>query len=672
MIMKSMVTRGTDFSHVEQVTPFEHLFTPVQVGRMELPNRITATPHASLIGSLWGPDEDEADRNIAYWRTRARAGLGWVAGISAALENQLIPGFEPTGVGARANGVFRLPWFHDRMRRMSDTLHAEGTRVTAQIIMQGGMPHGPSPAVTAYVANQVSHGLDRGEIEWFVEEYARSAGRAQRAGLDGVELHANHDDLIEWFLSPVSNHREDEYGGDLTGRMRFLTRIVEAVRAEVGHQFTLGVRFNLFEALEGGYQVADTVRIARALEATGRVDYLSTAVGDNWGDPSYVQSQHYSQAHWAELAGRVKSAVDIPVVYTGRVSTPEAAEAVLANGYADVVGMARAFIADPEIVAKARAGRSDLVRPCVGDNECLHRYLVDGMKFACAVNPHAAREIDGPAPRTGRARRVLVVGGGPAGMELAGLLAERGHGVTLWERGDRLGGQLLVAGRAEENASYLDYARWQTERLARAGVAVELGREATPETVTGFGADVVAVATGATARRLPVPGADHPFVVEARDVLEGTARVGERAVVIAAEDHMQPLTVAAFLADRGHEVHLVHQTPGPAPLVGKYSIGTPLGRLSRAGAQFTAMSRLARIEPDALHLRNVYSDVEEYVTDFDSVVVAAGGTPDDALFHRLRSAGLEQVHVLGDAYAPRRITFATQQAYALAEQISEP
>ncbi|GAA3742302.1 2,4-dienoyl-CoA reductase-like NADH-dependent reductase (Old Yellow Enzyme family)/thioredoxin reductase [Spinactinospora alkalitolerans] len=649
-------------------TRFEHLFTPVRIGRMELPNRIMATPHASLIGDLWGPDEDGADRNIAYWAERARAGLAWMGGISAALENNLVPGFEPTGVGARVNGVFRLPFFHDRMSRLSEAMHAEGARATAQIIMQGGMPHGPSPAVTAYVANQVSHGLDRGEIAWFVEEYARSAGLARRAGLDGVELHANHDDLIEWFMSPVSNRREDEYGGDLTGRLRFVTEIIGAIRAEVGRDFTLGVRMNLYQALAGGYDAAGAVEIAKALEATGGIDYLSVVVGDNWGAPSYIQPHHYPQAHWADLAGRLRRAVGLPVVYTGRITTAQAGEEVLAGGCADVVGMARAFIADAEVVAKARSGRTREVRPCIGCNECIHRRLVDGLGFACSVNPHAGREVDGPLPRTERPKKVLVVGGGPAGMELSGLLAERGHAVTLWERGPALGGQMLVAGLARENAAYRDFVAWQEGRLQRAGVAVELGREATQRGVAEFGADVVAVATGSVPRAPEIPGARLPFVVEARDVLTGAARVGRRAVVVAMEDHMQPLTVAGFLADRGHRVHLIHPTPGPAPLVGKYTIGSALGALSTAGAEFTPMSRVVGIEPGRVRTRNVYSDVEGEVTGFDSVVIAAGGVADDGLHRELKStgAGGADVHVLGDAYAPRRITFATRQAHALA------
>lgn len=569
-------------------------------------------------------------------------------------------------MGAAARGVFRLPYFHDRIRKLTDTLHEAGAYVTAQLIMQGGMPHGPSPTVTAYVANQVSHALDRDEIAWFINEYAESARRGKAAGLDGVELHANHDDLLEWFLSPASNHRDDEYGGDLAGRMRFLLEIIDAIRAEVGPDFTLGVRMNLYEALDGGYDAAEGVDIAKALEATGKIDYLSVVVGDNWGAPSYIQPHYYQPAQWADLAAQVTRAVSLPVIYTGRVTDPHTAEKVIAQGQADLVGMARAIITDPEIITKTAQGRVHEIRPCIGCNECIHRRLVDKLPFACAINPYASRELDGPLPPARTPRRVLVVGGGPAGMELAGLLAERGHEVTLWEREEQLGGQMRIAARAAENAAYHDFVTWQEGRLRRAGVTVELGRTATVDNVLSFDADVVAVATGAVPRRLPIPGADAPFVVDGHAVLAGTAQIGERVLLTAAEDHMQPLTIAGYLADHGHHVHLVYQTPGPAPLVGKYTIGAPLAKLTAAGAAFTFMQRVVQIEEGRVATRNIYSDIPGEITGFDSVVVAAGGVPDDSLYHELKRHGKANVHLLGDAYAPRRITFATQQAYALA------
>ncbi|MEW2354434.1 FAD-dependent oxidoreductase [Spirillospora sp. NPDC029432] len=649
--------------------PFEHLLSPVDIGPMRLRNRVMATPHASAIGNLWG-GEDEAAANIAYWTERARGGISWMGGISAALENTLVPGFEPTGVGAVTAGVFRLPVFHERVSRLADAMHEHGVYATAQIIHQGGMPHGPSAATTAYVDNKVSHALDRGEIAWFVEEYAASAKRARAAGLDGIELHANHDDLIEWFLSPVSNRREDEYGGELAGRMRFLLEIVDAVRAETGPDFVVGARLAPYQDLAGGYELDEGVEIARALAATGKVDYLSVVVGDNWGAPSYIQPHHYPEAHWSGLAGRIRAAAGLPVVYTGRVTTPEAGERVVAAGDADAVGMARALIADPEVVAKARSGRRAEIRPCVGANDCIHRRLVDRIEFACAAEPRTGHEAAGRPARTGRPKRVLVVGGGPAGMELAGLLGERGHAVTLRERGDRLGGQLLVAARAPENAAYEDFVAWQEGRLRRAGVAVETATEATAASVRDFGADVVAVATGALARVPAIPGAGQPFVLEARDVLTGRAAPGERVVVIALEDHMQPLSVAGVLADRGHRVEIVYQTPGPAPLVGKYTIGAALEKLSNAGARVTLRSRVARIEPDRIETHDIYSGVPAEISGFDSVVLAAGGVPDDALYRELKAAGTGGLHVLGDAYAPRRITFATRQAYALAHAIS--
>jgi thioredoxin reductase len=428
------------------------------------------------------------------------------------------------------------------------------------------------------------------------------------------------------------------------------------------------VRMNMDELFDGGYAAEEGIEIARALEATGLVDYIHGVIGNNWGAPSYIQPSHYQPAEWSAIAGRFRAALTLPVVYTGRVKSPEVAEQVLASGHADVVGMARAMFAEERIVSKARAGRLDEIRPCIACNECLHTRTNENLPFGCAVNPQTGRETEPALPAAAAPRRVLVVGGGPAGLELAALLAERGHRVTLWERSAALGGQMHVAAQARENACFEDFIRFQERRLARLGVEVALEQAATADRVIAFGADVVALATGAVPRRPDIPGVDLPFVVEGRDVMLGRAETGARVAVIAMEDHMQPLTIAGFLTDQGKQVQLVCQTPGIAPLVGKYSIGAPLAKLSAAGATVRVMERVTAIAPGRLETRNVYSDTAGGITGFDSVVLACGGLPATELFEALEGR-VGRLHILGDAYAPRRIWFATRQAYALAALI---
>ncbi|MFD7407857.1 FAD-dependent oxidoreductase [Streptomyces sp. NPDC059866] len=643
------------------------LFQPIRIGTMELRNRIMLPPHGRLTGDPFGSERQSA-ANQAYWRQRAESGAAWICGLNAFVGNTVIPGFEPTGIGATVRGVFRLPQFRERAAQYAEAIHSAGAYASAQLIMQGGMPHSPSGVLANYTNNQVPHVLTGEEIAWFIEEYAFSAGEAKAAGLDGVELHANHEDLLQLFLSPATNHREDEYGGDQAGRMRLLLDVLRRIRQEVGQDFTVGVRLNMDELFEGGYDLEEGLAIAVALQASGTIDYLHCVIGNNWGAPSYIQPHHYRVAHWSDLARRFKEALSLPVVYTGRVATAAAAARVVESGHADVVGMARAMFADGDLVAKARDGRADRIRPCIGTNDCLHRVVVEGVRFGCSVNPLTGRESEPPPHRARSAKRVLVAGAGPAGLELAALLAERGHRVSLWEREHETGGQMRIAARVTENAAYADFLSFQERRLAELGVDVKLGHAADADAVADAGFDVVAVATGARPRRPAIPGVNLPFVAEGREVLRGRAAVGRKVLVIAMEDHMQPLTIAGHLTDLGRGVTVLYPTPAIAPLVGKYSIGAPLAKLSAAGARVEVMERVALIEPGRVVSRNVYSGVAREHTGYDSVVLACGGEADSSLHQALRGR-VPELHVLGDAYAPRRISFATRQAYELARRI---
>ncbi len=644
---------------------FPHLFEPLQLGTHRLRNRIMMPPHGRMVGDIFGSAE-EAKRNQAYWGSRARDGVAWVTGVNGFIDNSIVPkGFRPTGVGAVLRGSFRLPYFRERVQRFADAMHAEGALATAQVIHQGGMPHSPSGLLANHAHNQVPHTMQPWEIEWFVGEYAHAARELYVAGLDGVELHANHEDLLQLFLSPATNRRNDAWGGDRPRRLKLVTDVLAAMRQASGPGFLLGVRVNMDELFEGGYDLEEGLAIARRLEATGHIDWFHGVIGNNWGAPSYIQTHAYAPAQWAALAGQFRAALRVPVIYSGRVADPATAEQVLAAGHADVVGVARAMFADERWVSKARSGRAAALRPCIGCNDCLHAQLVESTPFGCSVNPAAGRESEAKPPAAARPRSLLVVGAGPAGLELAIRAADRGHRVQIWERDDHCGGQLHLAALARENATMQDYLAYQLLRLRELGVELRLGTEATVETIAAAAPEVVALATGAAPRALRVPGADGAQVLEGRDVLAGRAVPGKRVALIAMEDHMQPLAIASWLVDRGHFVELVYATPAIAPLVGKYSIGASIGRLAAAGARFRMLERVVAIEPERLLTRNIYSDTPSEVTGFDSVVLACGGESRDAMHAPLRARILE-THILGDAYAPRRLWYATRQAYALA------
>jgi 2,4-dienoyl-CoA reductase-like NADH-dependent reductase (Old Yellow Enzyme family) len=649
---------------------FTHLFTPLPIGPLELRNRVVMPPHSSAIGSLWGTDA-EAERAIDYLRTRARAGVSWTT-MPGRVANDLIPGFEPSGVSAETRGWFRLPVYPERVRAYVDAVHAEGALAAQQLTMIGGFPHGPSARHSSPISNMQPHVLNADEIKRFVDEYAWSASRANDAGIDVLELHANHDDLQEWFLSPMTNAREDRYGGDLEGRTRFTLEILTAVRAAMASDRAVGVRLNMFQEDPRGFGPDGALEIARVLQDSGLVDYIHLVAGSPWGNPSYIPPMWFPAGGFSEISARFKAELTLPVIHTGRIDNPRLAEQILADGAADAVGMARAHVADPDILPKARAGLVADIRPCIGGNDCISRRYVDGLPFGCAVNPHAGREVEGAWSDRRMTGRLTVVGGGPAGMELAALCAEAGATVTLHERSTELGGQLRLALGAPDQERMGQYLDWQAARLRTLGVDVRLGEEVSADDLLALPKDtIVALATGATSRVPDVEGIDSDVVLDSWKVMADEVTPGRRVLVVAEDDHLPPLLLADRLASRGHEVAIAYSTPSAAVLLGRYIVGSILGRLDLAGVRFRYLEKLDSVSGDSATFRHIHSQRLQTYHDFDSIVLSCGATSDGTLYDAVRTQRAD-VHILGDAYAPRRLVFATRQAYSLAELLTSP
>lgn len=656
-------------THPPSTTPtpaaLAHVFQPITVGTLALDHRLVVPPHGGGGGSIIGTDE-EFETYAALWVAKARGGMQWLGGAPGLVRNPLPPGFEPSGVGAHGPGLFRSPRYRPRMREFATRVHDAGAYLSVQMVQQGGKPLGPSGIFSSYDDHRIAHALDIDEIRWLVREYGESAAIALEEGADAIEIHANHDDVVQWFLSPLTNLRTDGYGGSYDNRVRYLREIVESIRSHAPKPFTFGLRLCMDEMVDGGYGIDECARFVETFTADGTVDYFSFDVGSNFGSPSYVQVGWHDDLEWAEMCGALKRSTHLPVVYTGRATSPEQAEQVIAAGQADIVAMARATFADTEVVTKAKGLNPIPLRPCIGLNECINRKQVEGLAYACGVSPTWAREwqLRDVPDRTSNPRHVLVIGAGPGGMELAGLCAEQGHRVQLWERNPHIGGLLAVASKLRANAKYQRWIDWQVGRLERAGVELHLGTEATVESVLAAGADVIALATGATPRPLRIPGADQPNVVAAGAVANGLVTPGRRVAVIVEDDGPAPLSISDHLAANGHEVTFIAQSHGIAPLVGKYSIGSMLARLVDGGVRFVPMARAARIDGDTVHLSSTYGRRGWTEGPFDTFVVAAGAVGNDALWRSLKDQH-PAVHILGDAYAPRRVVFATRQAFEL-------
>jgi len=526
--------------------------------------------------------------------------------------------------------------------------------------------YGPADTVSD-IAPSVPHILSVREIQQMVEDYARACLRLQQCGFDGCDLAFYADQLPDQFWSPAINTRQDAYGGSLEHRMRFSLEVLEAVRDAVGRDFIVGARVSGDDAVPGGLEPDELVEIIRRLDATGRLDYFTVTGGtvSTYRARGYnIPSAYFAPATFAGLSRHLRAVVKTPVVLTGRIITPEQAERVLQEGSADLVGMTRALIADPELPNKAREGRLDDIRVCLGSNEgCIDR-LYFGLPIGCVQNPVVGREREwGTLEPVVSPRRVVVVGGGPAGMEAARVAASRGHHVTLMERADVLGGAIRVASCAPGWEGYAGAVRWLEGQLRKLPVEIRLGEEATVATVLAETPEVVVVATGAEPRRPYVPGADLPHVVTAASVLAGQEPMGARCVILDETGYTPGPKVADALSCAGHDVEIVTV---------QYSLGEDIGttlravlmeRLLRQGVRIRVLSRPTAISSSAVRVAHVLTD-EETDLPADTVIVSSSGVGRDALYHALHEASQRQVdvpfalHLIGDAFAPRQLRHA--------------
>ena len=632
---------------------YKHLFTPLRIGPITLANRIVFSAHLTN----YAEDGLPSAQHVAYYTARAIGGVGLIITEEHSTHptdwpyEKLIHGFHPEVI----------PGY----RAITEAVHAHGVPILAQINHNGGQASSmfsrlpvwaPSP-VPDPLFREVPKAVDTHEIAEIVHGYGLVAGHCAQGGFDGVELQCSHSSIVRGFLSPATNRRTDAYGGTLDNRARILVEIIAAVRDAIGPTRALGVRICGDELIDGGTRIDEAVEVARIVEATGKVDYINTSIGVATATLFMIEaSMHIPPGYAMFIPSAIRQAVRLPVIGVGRFKDPLQADRALEEGSCDLVGVVRGQIADPDFAAKARAGEATHIRTCLSCNqECVGRMGLNRW-LGCIENPRTGKESVTLAPPRVRGRRVVVVGGGPGGLQAAATAAGRGHRVTLLERAPRTGGQVAVAASVPSRAEFLDIVRNLLAECQRLGVEVRTGVNADADAVHALRPDAVVVATGAAPDR-PWWAADLARVVDVRDVLEGRATPEGRVVVVDDLGFHQATSTAELLTDRGCTVEVC--TPG---MVVGQDLGVTLdmeGWNVRAAAKgITQSTDLvvmgARAEGDTVVLDLLHHPTGTNIErSCDWVVVSTHQRPEDALWHALRDSSFE-LHRVGDCLTPRR------------------
>ncbi|MER8269171.1 NADPH-dependent 2,4-dienoyl-CoA reductase [Streptomyces griseus] len=668
---------------------YPNLLSPLDLGFTTLPNRV-------LMGSMHiGLEEAERgfERMAAFYAERARGGVGLMVtgGIAPSERACSFPGGAKMTTEAEA----------EQHREITSAVHAAGGRIAMQILHFGRYAHHPDlvapSAIQAPISGFVPNALTGEQVEETIEEFVRAAELARFAGYDGVEIMGSEGYLINEFIVSATNHRTDRWGGSYENRIRLPLEIVRRVRERAGDDFILIYRLSMLDLVPGGSTLEEVVTLAKEIEAAGAT-IINTGIG--WHEariPTIATSVPRGAFSW--VTERVRGAVSVPLVTSNRINTPEVAEEILASGRADLVSMARPFLADPEFVAKAAAGRADAINTCIGCNQACLDHVFSLQITSCLVNPRACHETELVLSPTRTRKRVAVVGAGPAGLACSVTAAERGHTVTLFDTADEIGGQLNVARRVPGKEEFDETLRYFRTRLAELDIDVRLSTRADAATLDGF--DEVVLATGVEPRTPAIPGTDHPKVLSYLDVLRDGATVGERVAIVGAGGI--GFDVAEFLTDGGQAASLDPdaffrqwgvdtayedrgglraperpESPRTVHLIQRRTtkVGAGLGRttgwihrteLRHRGVEMIAGASYDLIDDEGLHLT---VDGERRVLPVDTVVLCAGQEPRRDLYEELR-AGAVPVHLIGGADvaaeldAKRAIRQGTELAAAL-------
>ncbi len=670
------------------MTIYPHLLSPITLGDVTLRNRV-------LMGSMHTGLEETGDWNrvAEFYAARARGGVGLMVtgGLAPNREGGVFPG---------AAGLYTAQDIANH-RIVTDRVHEAGGRIAMQILHAGRYAYGPECVSASAVKSPISpfppKELDEEGIEKQIADIVTAAARAMEAGYDGVEVMGSEGYFLNQFLVRHTNRRSDRWGGSYENRMRLPVEVVRRVRAAIGGGILI-YRISLIDLIPDGSSWDEVIELARAIEAAG-ASVLNTGIG--WHEarvPTIATS--VPRAAFAHLTARLRPEVGIPVITSNRINTPDLAESLLAGGAADMISMARPFLADPDFVAKAAAGRAAEIAPCIACNQACLDHTFSGKLTSCLVNPRACHETELQIAPAATPRRIAVVGAGPAGLSAALTAAGRGHRVTLIDRAARVGGQLHLAASVPGKEEFRGLIDWFEASLAVSTVEVRLNTEATAETLSGF--DEVILATGITPRPAGITGEDAPKVLGYRDVLRG-AKVGPRVAVVGAGGigfdvaeflvhHGESPTLAPDLWRREWGVGDPAATPGglapegpqpeaPArevwllqrkPEKPGRKLGKTTGWIHRAALQMKRVKMLGGVQYDAVTSEGLAVTVngDPQLLPVDTVVICAGQEPDRSLAPALEAMGITP-HIIGGADvaaeldAKRAINQGTRLAAAL-------